>query len=290
MLGRLPVVLGVLAWVATGAGLARGQTDGGAQVDLALVLAVDASYSVDRAEFGQQIGGLAQAFTSPAVIAAIEALPRGRLAVVVTHWSQAGAQIVSVPWTIIEGTASSLAFATRLAQVERRTADGATSISGALRHGLGLLGRCPCRAERQVIDVSGDGRNNNGTALAVVRAEAELLGVTVNGLAILNEVETLHYYFEQQLITGPAAFVEIAADYRDYARAIQRKLLRELDPGIAAGPRRPGTTPPVLTTAGGRRSRLRGCSSSRSACPVGSGRPARASRPARLRPPGCCRP
>jgi hypothetical protein len=221
------------------AGAASGQTGAQAPVDLALVLAVDASYSVDRTEFQQQIDGLALAFASAEVIAAIEALPQGRLAVTVTHWSKASAQIVSVPWTIIEGAAASRVFASRLGGVERRTADGATSISGALRHGFGLLGQCPCRARRHVIDVSGDGRNNNGPGLATVRAEAELLGVTVNGLAILNEVETLHYYFEQQLIAGPAAFVEVASDYRDYARAIQRKLLRELDPGIALGPRRP---------------------------------------------------
>ena len=251
LLRRVSLVLVVLAWV----GAARGQTAGEAQVDLALVLAIDASYSVDRVEFRQQIDGLALAFASPEVIAAIEALPQGRLAVAVTHWSQAGAQIVSVPWTIIEGDASSLAFATGLARVERRTADGATSISDALRHGFGLLDRCPCRARRQVIDISGDGRNNNGPSLATIRAEAGLLGVTVNGLAILNEVETLDYYFEQQLIVGPAAFVEVAADYRDYARAIQRKLLRELDPGIAMGPR-PGTNP-LAAAAGGHRSRLK---------------------------------
>lgn len=225
-----------------------------ARVDLALVLTVDASYSVDQTEFRQQIDGLARAFASPEVIAAIEALPLGRLTVTVTHWSKATTQVVSVPWTVVDGRAASRAFAARLSAVGRQTADGATSISGALRHALSLLRQCACRPDRRVIDVSGDGRNNNGPSLARVRAEAAILGVTVNGLAILNEVATLNYYFEQQLIAGPAPFVEVAADYRDYARAIQKKLLRELNPGIAGAP--PDLHPErSLAATGARRSR-----------------------------------
>lgn len=206
------------------------------EVDLALVLAIDASYSVDRVEFRQQVLGLAAAFASPRVIAAIEALPRGAVTVAVTHWSKADTQVVSVPWTLVDGAAASLALAARLAASNRQTADGATSISGAILHAFNLFEQCPCAPERRTIDVSGDGRNNNGPALDPVRLEAEGRAITINGLAILNEVPTLHYYFESNVVAGAASFVEVASDYRDYARAIERKLLRELDAGLVNGP------------------------------------------------------
>lgn len=207
-----------------------------AAVDLALVLAVDASYSVDRTEFQQQVQGLAAAFASPRVIAAIEALPRRAISVALTHWSKADAQVVSVPWTLIDGAAASLAFASQVARTVRRTADGATSISGAIRHAFLLLDQCPCAPERRTVDVSGDGRNNNGPAVEPIRLEAEARQVTINGLAILNEVSTLHFYYERRVVAGPAAFVEVAIDYRDYARAIERKLLRELGSGLVQAP------------------------------------------------------
>lgn len=253
MLHRLAALaLLLFALVGFHPGPARAQP---AAVDLALVLAIDASYSVDRREFQQQVQGLARAFVSPRVIAAIEALPNRTISVAVTHWSKANAQVVSVPWTLIDGAPAALAFATRVADMTRRTADGATSISGAIRHAFRLLEQCPCQPQRRTVDVSGDGRNNNGPPLAPVRLEADARGVTVNGLAILNEISTLNFYYERRVVAGPAPFVEVAADYDDYARAIERKLLREIDAGVVQNPAGPDSRP--------RFTAFRCCSSSR---------------------------
>ena len=204
--------------------------------DLALVLAIDGSYSVDDFEHSQQLQGTAEAFRSEAVRDAIEALPNGQIAVMLMQWSSEGSQVASLPWQIVQGGEGALALADQIESLGRHTRDGGTSISAALSYALLQLKRCPCLPVRRIIDLSGDGRQNNGPSLALVRAKAAAEGVTVNGLAILNEVRTLHYYFERQLIAGPSAFVEPATDYADYARAIRRKLLRELSAGIANAP------------------------------------------------------
>ena len=204
--------------------------------DLALVLAIDASYSVDELEFEQQFEGTAAAFRSPEVLRAIEALPTQRIAVSIIQWSRYDSQVISLPWRIVDGPAGALALSGEISGSRRQTREGGTSISGALSYALLQMARCPCLPERRVIDVSGDGRHNSGPSLALVRSEAAARGVTINGLAILNEVRTLHYYFERHLITGVNAFVEAAADYSDYARAIKRKLLRELTAGFVGLP------------------------------------------------------
>jgi hypothetical protein len=97
-----------------------------------------------------------------------------------------------------------------------------------IEFGLALFDANRLAGVRRVIDISADGRNNTGHRISAVVPLARILGVTVNGLAILNEVPTLHYYFEQQVISGPDAFVMEANDYEDYAVAILRKLIREI--------------------------------------------------------------
>ena len=119
----------------------------------------------------------------------------------------------------------------------RLTAEGATSISSMIEYGLGLLEANSLSGARRVIDISADGRNNSGQRIREVTPLVTLLGATVNGLAILNEVPTLHFYFEQQVIAGPGAFVIEANDYDSYAAAILRKLVREIgDPAISQRP------------------------------------------------------
>ena len=178
--------------------------------DLALVLAIDGSYSVDDFEHSQQLQGTAEAFRSEAVREAIDALPNGRIAVMVMQWSSETSQVASLPWQIVQGGAGALILAEQIENLGRHTRDGGTSISAALSYALLQLKRCPCLPVRRIVDLSGDGRQNNGPPLDLVRAKAAAEGVTVNGLAILNEVRTLHYYFERQLIAGPSAFVEPA--------------------------------------------------------------------------------
>ncbi len=197
-------------------------------VDLKLVLAIDCSYSVDSREFALQVQGLAQAFRDPEVISAIAEGPYGRIAVTVVQWSDARNQRVAVPWMVISGEAEASAFSQQIAGLQRLLVDGGTSIAAMMRFGVGLLRSSPISGLREVIDIAADGRNNNGGDPTVVRQEVAALGITINGLAILNEVRTLDRYFERYIIAGPGSFVIVSNDYAAYATAIKRKLLREI--------------------------------------------------------------
>ena len=197
-------------------------------VDLALVLALDSSASVDESEFALQRDGLAQAFRDPEVIKAIESGPFKRIAVTVVEWAGHAEQTVDIPWTLVDGGDGALVLADRIDGLERRILTGATSIAGALTFANSLLMSTPYDSARLVIDLSGDGRNNQGPPVETVRHDVVAQGVTINGLAIVNEHPTLNYYFEDRVIGGTAAFVEVANDYADYPRAIRRKLIREI--------------------------------------------------------------
>ncbi len=197
-------------------------------VDLELILAVDCSYSVDTAEFDLQKIGLAEAFRHPAIVAALRAGKYGAIRVVMVEWSDPDSQVVAVPWTTVHDAASAATLAAKIESTPRLTQEGATSISSMIEFGLALFATNRSADTRRVIDISADGRNNSGARIAVMRAYAAATGVTVNGLAILNEIPTLHFYFEQQVISGPDAFVMEANDYEHYAVAILRKLMREI--------------------------------------------------------------
>ena len=219
--------LAALSWmlaVAVAAPAAHAQTP----VDLALVLAIDSSASVDETEFAIQRDGLAQAFRDPQVLKAIDSGPFKRIAVTVVEWAGHAEQSVDIPWALVDGSDGALALADRIDGLQRQIMTGATSIAGALSFANSLLLSHPFEASRLVIDLSGDGRNNQGPAVEVVRQGIVAQGVTINGLAIVNEHPTLNYYFEDRVIGGTAAFVEVANDYADYPRAIRRKLIREI--------------------------------------------------------------
>lgn len=211
--------------------------DGRAVASMALVLAIDVSASVGPYEYALQMGGVAGAFRDPAVISAIEAHGGRGVAVTLTQWSAGHAQRQSAPWTRVRDAASARAFAAHVARAPRYAGGRTTAIGSAIDHGLRLIDTSPFAASRRVIDVSGDGRSNDGAPLEPARRRAEAAGVTVNGLAILNGEEWLAAYFEERVITGPGAFLETASDFYDFSRAIRRKLLRELSPLYAAAPR-----------------------------------------------------
>lgn len=203
-------------------------------VDLALVLAVDCSFSVDATEFRLQMQGLGQAFRRPEIHDAIASGAVGKVVVSVFQWSDDRSQLIVVPWTILEGAQSALALADILETMPRRLAEGGTSISSAMRFAAAMLQAAPFTTPRQVMDISSDGRNNIGIATDRVRNEIARRNITINGLVIINEWPTLDKYFEQQVVGGPAHFVMIANDYTAYAEAIYRKLLREITgPGIS---------------------------------------------------------
>ena len=197
-------------------------------VDLELVLALDCSYSVDDREFGLQTLGLAKAFLDPRIVAAIQAGPKGAIAVTVVQWSSFEHQVQAMPWRVVLDAGSATAVAERLISMPRLAAEGSTSIASALDFSAKTFALNPAKGKRRVIDVSADGRNNNGGAVVDARDRALARGITVNGLAILNETETLNYYFELYVIGGADAFVAKAEDYDDYVDAIRRKILREI--------------------------------------------------------------
>ncbi len=228
-LAAVGAVLSVV--IATGLFIQRGdraiaQSD--IAVDLAIVLAIDCSYSVDRGEYELQVTGLSQAFRHPEVLAAIQNGPHGRIAVSVVQWSDLSHQAVVIPWRIVSDTASAGQLANLIAVAPRSLAEGGTSITAVMGFAANMLRSIPFKADRLVIDVAADGRNNNGGDPRPMRDAVIAEGITINGLAILNEVPTLDRYFELYVTGGPANFVEVANDYRAYALAIYRKLLREI--------------------------------------------------------------
>ena len=204
-----------------------------AEVDLALVLAVDCSFSVDFREFALQMRGLGEAFRKPEIKRAIAMGNLQRIAVSVVQWSDESNQVVAMPWTILESEEDGDLFGETLAAMPRKLAEGGTSISSALLYSAAHLSRAP-RALRLVIDVSSDGRNNVGVPVNAVRDRLVAQGITINALTILNEWPTLDIYFQNQVVGGEGHVVIPANDYGAYADAIYRKLLREITgPGIS---------------------------------------------------------
>ena len=203
------------------------------EVDLALILAVDCSFSVDSREFALQMQGLARAFMRDEVKRAIVQGHRQRIAVSVVQWSDEMNQKVVLPWTIVAGPADADELGQVLFITGRQLAEGGTSISTALVYSAALFAAAPS-AERRVIDMSSDGRNNSGPPVTPARDHLVAKGITINGLTILNEWPTLDSYFENNVVGGPDNFVMPANDYEDYENAIYRKLLREITgPGIS---------------------------------------------------------
>jgi Protein of unknown function (DUF1194) len=203
------------------------------EVDMALVLAVDCSFSVDLQEFALQMEGLGQAFRHPDVKRAISMGNLQRIAVSVVQWSDESNQMVVLPWTIIDSDEDAELIGETLARMPRRLAEGGTSISSALLYSAAMFTRAPS-APRQVIDVSSDGRNNVGVPVNAVRDRLVAQGITINALTILNEWPTLDIYFQNQVVGGEGHFVIPANDYGAYADAIYRKLLREITgPGVS---------------------------------------------------------
>ncbi|GAB5467872.1 MAG: DUF1194 domain-containing protein [Rhodospirillales bacterium] len=200
-------------------------------VDIELLLAVDSSSSIDRNEFDQQMRGLAEAFRSPLVGSAIEALGQsGGVAVALMQWSGRDHQHLSAPWRLLRSREDAEAFADLLDSTPRFIDGGSTALGEALRVGLQTLTGNLYDGRRLVIDVSGDGISNEGEEPAVWRDRLVAAGITINALAILNEDPNLLEIYREQVIGGPQAFALSAVDYEAYGAAIEYKLLQELGP------------------------------------------------------------
>jgi len=203
-----------------------------APVDLALVLAIDCSFSVDAREFRLQMQGLGDALASEEIWQAIARGPLQRLALSCFLWSDLETQVVIQPWTVIATQEEAVTLGQRLAVAPRAARMGGTAISAALLFGGALMVLAPA-ATRRVIDLSTDGRNNMGKPAFRARDELVARGITVNGLAIANEWPTLDIYLERQVAGGPSNFVVKADSYDDFGAAMKRKLIREITgPGL----------------------------------------------------------
>lgn len=214
------------------------------RVQLELVLAVDVSLSVSPEEYNLQIRGLADAFRHDAVIAAIRSVGDSGIAVTLLQWSDNNQQGIAVDWTWITNQSEARLFAARIAATPRLFPGDGTAITRALESSIAVFGLNRFTGDRKVIDLSGDGVDNRGPTPRTWRDIAVSAGITVNGLAILNEEENLDLYYLENVIGGTGAFVIVAADYHDFADAILRKLIREISaaplaaaPSPALGPR-----------------------------------------------------
>ncbi len=199
-------------------------------VAVELVLALDASASMDRMEFNLQIKGLAAAFRDPGVLEALKNLGPTGAAVAVTQWGDDGEARVIIPFTWLTSARDAKALGFRISRARRSFHASSTSIATAIAHGTRLLEENSYVGDRRVIDVSGDGVDNGGLNLAAARETAVNSGIVVNGLPIDADGAGLTDYFRDKVIIGVDSFVEPAAGFADYARAIREKLIRELRP------------------------------------------------------------
>jgi hypothetical protein len=197
-------------------------------VDLALVLAVDGSASVTYEEFGLIAGGMAAALREPSIIAGLIGGPAKASLCSLLLWSGAGAQEVITDWTLIASAANANAFADAVDNMPRVVKAGQTAIGEALLASLTLLSHIPDTQSRQVVDVIGDGRSNDGIAPGPVRDRMAEAGITINGLCILHEEPDLQQYYTREVIGGPGAFALTCADYAAFAAAMKQKLAREI--------------------------------------------------------------
>lgn len=205
-------------------------------VELELVLAVDTSASVSNDEYVLQMVGIANAFRHPEVLDAIAFYGGAGIAVTVVQWSSGEQQIQSVRWHHVFDVESAERLARAIESSPRAFGVNTTAIGSALRFSARLFNGNGFAGRRQTIDVSGDGRNNAGLVASTERDRAVAAGITVNGLAILNGDTELERYYRINVIGGPRAFVDTAADFADFARAIRDKLLREIAPIVSEGP------------------------------------------------------
>ncbi|MCG6902634.1 MAG: DUF1194 domain-containing protein, partial [Rhodobacter sp.] len=201
------------------------------EVDLELLLLVDVSRSMSPAELEIQRRGYAEALTSNAVFVALQSGALQSIAVSYVEWAGSDLQNIVVDWRVLQTRADLAAFArvltARFSHSMRRT-----SISGALEYGADSLAGNIYAGLRQVIDISGDGPNNNGRPVTGARDAAVMRGITINGLPLMTEdgsgsyyrLDDLDAYYRACVIGGPGAFVIPVLDWRDFASAVRRKL------------------------------------------------------------------
>jgi hypothetical protein len=204
-------------------------------VDVELILAVDVSYSMDMDELAIQREGYAQAIVSKEFLQALKTLPNGKIAITYFEWAASSDQKVIIPWRLIDGPETADAVASEIMKTPIRRASR-TSISGAINFAMPLFDEDPYHGLRRVIDISGDGPNNNGAPVAGARDAALAKGIVINGLPIMvkepsystMDIDNLDWYYEDCVIGGPGSFVVAIKDREKFKEAIRAKLLLEV--------------------------------------------------------------
>ena len=197
-------------------------------VDLALILALDGSASVTFDEFNLMADGCAAALRDAEVVAGLTGGALGASLGALLLWSGTGAQDVIVPWTRLDSPAAVAAFAQAVEDTPRSVPAGETAIGEALLAAIRLLVAAPGASRRQVIDMVGDGRSNEGVAPGPIRDRLVEAGATINGLCVLHEEPDLVASYTAEVIGGPGAFALQCQDYNGFAAAMQQKLEREI--------------------------------------------------------------
>jgi hypothetical protein len=149
-------------------------------VDVELILAVDVSYSMDMDELAVQREGYAQAIVSKEFLQALRSLPKGKIAITYFEWAASSDQKIIIPWRLIDGPETADAVSNEILRTPVRRASR-TSISGAINFAMPLFDENPFKGTRRVIDISGDGPNNNGESVTIARDAALAKGITING-------------------------------------------------------------------------------------------------------------
>ncbi len=205
------------------------------RVDIELVLAVDVSYSMDMDELAVQREGYAEAITSKEFLTALKTGPTARVAVTYFEWAASTDQKIIMPWRIIDGPESAGAAAEEIHKAPLRRASR-TSISGAINFAMPLFEASEYKGLRRVIDISGDGPNNNGESVTIARDAAVAKGITINGLPIMvkevnpatMDIDNLDFYYEDCVIGGAGAFVVPIKNKEKFKEAIRTKLVLEV--------------------------------------------------------------
>jgi hypothetical protein len=212
-------------------------------VDVELVIAVDISYSMDPEEQALQRDGYIEGLTSPEFLNALRQGMHGRIAVTYVEWAGSAEQRILVPWRLVDGAESARTLAEEIARAPYRRAFR-TSISGALLFSTPLFEGNGYSGIRRVIDVSGDGTNNQGPLVTLTRDDVLAKGITINGLPIMLkrpnaatlDIENLDIYYEDCVIGGAGAFVIPIRERSEFRKATRTKLVLEIA-GLTPEPR-----------------------------------------------------
>jgi hypothetical protein len=258
-------VAGIVGWTGARAGLNdragsfHAADAAGAEVDIELVLAVDVSYSMDPDEQHLQRDGYVEAFRSREFLDALAHGTNGRIAVTYVEWAGVDDQKILMPWRLVDGPAAANAVADELAGAPYRRAYR-TSISGGLRFAAAQFASSGYRGVRRVIDVSGDGANNQGPPVTIIRDQIVAEGITINGLPIMVkapvpgsvDIDNLDIYYEDCVMGGPQAFVIPVKETEQFKQATRTKIVLEIA-DLESRPIRVATEAPRMSCTIGER-------------------------------------